>query len=211
MIQVGSTATGYACPKALGAAFCAALLLASPVQAETLPSLAQVTGISAGDVLNVRDGAGAQFADIGDLNAGAQVEVIDYSADGTWAQITWQEGNAWVAARYLEDVPQPQLESGLPVGLRCSGGEPFWSLTLSETGTATFSSPAGSTENLVEWSAPSQNEGTLRYAFTSSQITGVLSRSQCIAAGTGQTLGWTLDVILTGDANALLSGCCTAN
>ncbi|MEM8536704.1 MAG: SH3 domain-containing protein [Pseudomonadota bacterium] len=188
----------------------AGVLLALPVRADVLPLLARVADLS-GDVLNVRDGAGAGFDDIGDLRRGTRVEVVGYNADRSWAQIIWQDGNGWVAARFLTPFDPPQLASGLPVGLSCTGAEPFWSLTLSDTGRLRFASPAMTADTDIVWSAPSRNEGNLRYGLTSAGISGVLARNQCIAAGTGQIRGWTLDLIVPGQTPTLLSGCCMAN
>lgn len=62
----------------------------------------KVIGITSGDSLNVRTGAGTNFADIGDVLLGQTVQVHGFDSTGKWAQITWQGQLAYVASRYLK-------------------------------------------------------------------------------------------------------------
>lgn len=64
----------------------------------------KVIGITAGDSLNVRTGAGANFADIGDVLMGETVQVHGFDSSGKWAQITWRGQLAFVSARYLKGM-----------------------------------------------------------------------------------------------------------
>ena len=64
----------------------------------------KVVGVAAGDSLNVRTGAGANFADIGDVLMGETVQVHGFDSSGKWAQITWRGQLAYVSSRYLKGV-----------------------------------------------------------------------------------------------------------
>lgn len=64
----------------------------------------KVVGISTGDSLNVRTGAGTNFADIGDVLLGETVQVHGFDSSGKWAQITWSGQLAYVSARYLKSA-----------------------------------------------------------------------------------------------------------
>ncbi len=73
---------------------------------KTLPSMSVCTGIENG-TLRVRKGAGTSEAEIGLLQEGTQVELLDEqtSESSTWAEIqTPQEG--WVNKRFLCEMKQ---------------------------------------------------------------------------------------------------------
>lgn len=72
----------------------------------TGPALAQspymeVVGLSEGDILNVRSGPGASYADMGDLAPHARVPILGYDPSGTWAMIAFGDNIGWVSAAYL--------------------------------------------------------------------------------------------------------------
>jgi uncharacterized membrane protein len=102
---------------------------ATATQEYILPTLFDVTGVPAGDVLNVRAGPGVQHEIVGRIDHNARgVEVVAHGPDGAWGQIILGEGTGWVAMRFLAyrtDVWEP---GALPAGLQCLGTEPFWSL-----------------------------------------------------------------------------------
>lgn len=64
----------------------------------------KVVGISTGDSLNVRIGAGTRFTDIGDVLLGQTVQVHGFDSSGKWAQITWKGKLAYVSSRYLKST-----------------------------------------------------------------------------------------------------------
>ena len=185
-------------------------LFAAQVEAETLPALFKVTGLADGDILNVRAKPSAKSEDVGDLPMDAQVEVLEYDEDSKWARIIWQEGNGWLATRYLAPMARVRLQSGLPVGLTCNGNEPFWSLELQPTGGFAFSSPEGAFDGQIDWSSTSYNFGDSHHAFGGGNATGVLQRGQCSDTMSDRSYGWSLDLVLDGQPPRLLSGCCFA-
>jgi len=106
------------------------LVLALPATAQELPALFRVTGVAAGDVLNIRAGPSAGAEVIGALAPGAAgIEVVALSADGRWGQVNSGEGAGWSAMRFLTPEPGPGWRSGA-APLACFGTEPFWRLDL---------------------------------------------------------------------------------
>lgn len=105
-------------------------LLGGPAAATpeyVLPTLFDVTGVAAGDKLNIRETPSAQARIIGTLPADAKgVEVVAERAG--WAQVNTAERAGWVKSRYLAYRTDVWLPGGLPAGLNCLGTEPFWSV-----------------------------------------------------------------------------------
>ena len=110
---------------------CLAMSVAGTAAAE--PSYWRVTGVASDDTLNVRQGPSASSADIGDVPHDARgIEVGATDASGDWGRINWQEGDGWLAMRFLAPDPQPLIAgTELPQGLLCAGTEPFWSVRFS--------------------------------------------------------------------------------
>ena len=107
------------------------LAVASPAIATPeyiLPTLFDVTGVAANDVLNIRAAPSASAEIIGTLSHDARdIEVVGYDETGRWARINTGERSGWAALRYLAyqvDVWEP---GALPPTLLCRGNEPFWS------------------------------------------------------------------------------------
>lgn len=85
------------------------LSLCGVLLAAVLPSIAQadlmqVTGVPAGDSLNVRSGPRVKAADVGDLHEGDVINVEGTSVDGKWSQIRFNGQIAWVSSRYLTEA-----------------------------------------------------------------------------------------------------------
>lgn len=111
-------------------------LIASPDSvAPALPALYSVTDVASDDRLNVRqapDGAAPVLFTLAP-NA-TDLEVVQLSLEGNWANVSQGEQSGWVARRFL--IAQPALRDahGLPVTLTCFGTEPFWSLNFTDDG-----------------------------------------------------------------------------
>lgn len=106
-----------------------------------LPSLFDVAGVAADDVLNIREAPSARARIVAELPPDARnIEVVGYDASGKWARINAGEKTGWVALRFLQyrvDVWEPRT---LPPSLHCLGNEPFWSLEVSGE-TLVYSTP----------------------------------------------------------------------
>jgi uncharacterized membrane protein len=105
----------------------------------------RVTGVAAGDVLNVRRAADPGAEKIGSLSAGASGVVVTGSRvewDGAvwWGVVLPRGESGWVNARFL--TPESDRAGPETFPLACFGTEPFWSLRVGG-GKAVFSDPEG--------------------------------------------------------------------
>lgn len=99
----------------------------------------KVTGVAAGDVLNIRE----DVASAGQVSSARIVGTIPPGAAGIrgtgvtvtvganlWRQVSYGGVTGWVAARFLAELDR--ADSGSPPDrLQCSGTEPFWSMNFS--------------------------------------------------------------------------------
>lgn len=100
-------------------------------QAETV--FKQVSGVSAGDTLNVRLDAGSKFQDIGDIQPNEVIAVLGYDASGNWAKILYQGQIAYVSARYLSPLsiaPASPTSTGPHVVKGIKAGDPDGGLVV---------------------------------------------------------------------------------
>ena len=199
--------------------FALALLLlpfAAQAQRLILPDVFTVTGFAPNDTLNVRREPSGTSVDIGDLALNELIEVIALSSDGQWGQIIWQEGNGWIAMRFLTPSPLPHLrDSEMPMRISCAGTEPFWTAVLWPNQTFEF----------VDYSNASQESRTrpitqsttaigmqpYSFAFTAGEFTGLLDRAECSDGMSDRTYGWQLRIINPSlNGLELHGGCCQA-
>ncbi len=164
------------------------------------PQLVQIVNVPANDTLNVRAAALATSKDIGDLQNGVSVELLEIQ-DG-WARIIWGEGDGWISARYTRETLRPALPSGLPLALDCGGTEPFWDLRLYRLGTVSIN---GGSQPITASGISRNNR--YAYFFQTPEATGVLRAKICIDGMSDRNYGWEIDVV-TGQG--MLSGCCRA-
>lgn len=105
--------------------------VASPsaaTQEYILPTLFDVIGVAANDVLNIRAAPDASTEIIGTLSPNARdIEVVGYDETGQWAQINTDERSGWAALRYLAYQVDVWTPGNVPPTLHCLGNEPFWS------------------------------------------------------------------------------------
>lgn len=198
----------------IGIALAVSVSTAEAQDYRLLPELSVVSGVAAGDTLNVRAKPTARSEDIGDLFPGQEVEILSLTDDRKWARIIAGEGNGWVAARFLKTIPWPEGASGLPANLSCSGTEPFWSLDTGEEAMMVFNDPMQDqkTPLRITWSSQSRNEGPGAYGFEAEEASGVLRRAQCSDGMSDRDYGWSLDLILNrAGGPELYSGCCSLN
>ena len=199
----------------------AALAAAPPAAAQSVPWLYDVSGVDAGDTLNVRENPRATAARIGELAHDATgVEVVALSDSGDWGQVALGEQSGWVAMRYL--AAQPGADAGEATyfdrPLRCVGTEPFWTLNVTGgDGPVDFTQLAGASLTLTpEVRLRSANMGggaqVLEAATPEgSRATATLRRQQCSDGMSDRTFGLSLDLLLRGPGGdaAFVSGCCT--
>ena len=173
----------------------------------------KVTGLQQGGHLNVRSEPSETSDDIGDLASGSHPwQVFETDASGQWGRIVWQEGNGWVALRYMAQIKIEDLaDTIVPVGLACAGSEPFWLLEIESQNRIRFSVPDSSSLNALSEITQTTNDETAVVAISSltesSSNTAVIRKSQCSDGKTESDYGWSADVI-TQSPMKLYSGCC---
>lgn len=188
---------------------------ASAAQAETLPALRDVTGVSAGDVLNVRAEPTASAPVIATLAPDAtSVEVVEQR--GNWGLVNAGEAAGWAYLKYLA----PRADApwyGVTSTLRCFGTEPFWSLTVAPGAGDVRREEPGVPETRLKLGAVSGADGHASIAFGAEGQPGgdlVLTGSRCSDGMSdrqfGITVTGTLRPGLSGAAEpARLQGCCS--
>lgn len=131
-----------------------AMLVASPAAATQeyiLPTLFDVQGVAADDVLNIREAPTASSEIIGSLGPDStHVEIVGLDRSGNWGQVNTGERAGWVSMRYLAyrtDVWEP---GQLPDGFSCGGTEPFWGFRTAGDGGLIWEEPDHRTSMTVE-------------------------------------------------------------
>lgn len=195
-----------------------ALIAGSPAYATTeyvLPSLFDVTGVAADDVLNIREAPNARARIVGELSPDARnIEVVRYDDSGKWAQVNFGEQTGWVAFRFLDyrvDVWQP---GALPASLQCLGTEPFWSFEASGDAIV-FSTPEVRTNVMqIDTVLDSGRFRDTRRSVTASgrggSLTAVIVPMACSDGMSDRAYGLDVSVLLDSrDGPYMLTGCCS--
>ncbi len=72
------------------------------LEAPPPPVSGGMSGSVTGDTLNVRSGPGTSWRALGQLKQGDAVTVLGRTAEGDWLHVAWKDGQAWVAARFVQ-------------------------------------------------------------------------------------------------------------
>lgn len=185
-----------------------ALLLASPAAADSLPALYRVTGVAAGDVLNIRAEPSASAAILGSLPRDASgVEVV--AEQGGWGLVSTGEGAGWVKLSFLARQPGEDWFA-LTQPLRCLGTEPFWSLGVEPAArVAVYSTPEGGdafTALTTLWPGEAWRQGA---AIALPDGFATLTGGQCSDGMSDRVFGISISLYRMGEAPTVLQGCCT--
>lgn len=114
--------------------------LLATLPARAVESLYEVTGVSAGDVLNIRSRPSASAPKVGSYGP-RESGIRIYRRSGNWALVERadpQNPDGWVNARFLKRTVATRRAT-LP--FQCLGTEPFWSVTVHSRERATYSDP----------------------------------------------------------------------
>lgn len=188
---------------------------AAATQEYVLPTLFDVTGVAANDVLNIRSAPGTSSAVIGTLSADARdIEVVGYDATGRWARVNTGALSGWTALRHLAYQVDVWNPGTLPPTLHCLGTEPFWSF-----------SPRGDD---ILFAVPDAPEAVMRIKAVlttglfrdprrsltaeggSQRMTAVIVPLSCSDGMSDRVYGLDVTVILQGGgAPEMLTGCCS--
>ena len=189
-------------------AFLLATLLAAPVAAEPLYL------VGPDFPLTLRDAPdGAPVAEL------APSTLVEATAEsGAWVRVPLAESDAWAARDALTVASVARLgDSALPVGLLCSGTEPFWSLRLDADGAA-FSEPGAETDVLGVFAiAPAIGRPRFPALVTMMQdarsMVAIIRPSACNDGMSDRTQPWQVDLVRqepdgVGGVLTLHTGCC---
>lgn len=181
----------------------------------TLPSLFDVAGVAADDVLNIREAPGANARIVGELSPDARnIEVVGFDASGKWARINAGEQTGWVAFRFLRyrlDVWQPQT---LPASLQCRGTEPFWSFTATSDAVV-FSTPevrrtVMPIDSVLDTGGFRDTRRSVTATGTGQSLTAIIVPMACSDGMSDRAYGLDVTVLLETRGNLqMLTGCCS--
>lgn len=196
----------------LAACLCLLVALAQPAAAtqDAWPALYDVQGVTAGDVLNIREGATVNSPIIGGLPPDAEnVEILRLNEAETWGRVRAGGQTGWVSMRYLERQPG-QVFGFFPQISRCSGTEPFWALDVAGD-VASFRTPDSADTALdITTRVTARNRRDRHGLVLSAGWRGVIAYQSCSDGMSDREYGLTLDLFRPGpDGEELLSGCCT--
>ncbi|MCB1475197.1 MAG: SH3 domain-containing protein [Rhodobiaceae bacterium] len=199
------------------------ILVASMARAQTdetlfiAPQYYEVSGVAAGDVLNIRAEPDPHSAIVGTLAPGAgPVEIIATTQTATpWGKVIAGDGSGWVSMSYLAQIdPESVPGTPLPTSTVCTGTEPFWSLTFTDK-TMSFEAPDVSPIALPLVGSGSFVARPHRfYAIADSgpaRLTAVISSGEYCSDGmSDRDYGWSVDLLQSdGGTVSGYSGCCT--
>lgn len=188
-------------------------LLAAPAFAtqDGWPAIYDVTGVSADDVLNIRERPDASSPIVGRLPPGTFVEVIRPNDRQTWGLVNAGEQPGWVSLRYMTRRPG-QWDGAFPEVASCFGTEPFWSLMREGDG-LTFSTPETSETMTIVARSGSENRRDSFHMIaegTGGQSVAILRTEACSDGMSDRAFGISVQLLLgLGTEARQLSGCCT--
>ena len=191
-------------------------LIAGPALATpeyTLPTLFDVTGVAAGDTLNIRERPDPSAPVIGTLPPEATgVEVV--AERSGWAQVNTAGRRGWVNSRFLRYRTDVWADGELPQTLRCTGTEPFWGIEA-RGDEVVFSSPdkgerAMALRSVMDNDVPGSPLRGMIAGDDAGRMTAVIQPQTCSDGMSDRAYGLTATVIFDGarQQSQMLTGCC---
>jgi uncharacterized membrane protein len=188
---------------------------AAATQEYILPTLFDVTGVAANDVLNIREAPNASATIIGVLSPDARdIEVVGYDDTGRWARINTDGRSGWAALRYLAYQTDVWTPGALPPTLHCLGNEPFWSFRP-EGDDIVFSTPEApesdmSIKQVLSTGVFRDPRRSIVAEGDSRRMSAVMVPMACSDGMSDRSYGLDVTVILDerGDPQ-MLTGCCS--
>lgn len=181
-----------------------------------LPSRADVIGVAANDLLNIRAEPDAKAAVIGTLAPSAKgVEITGFDVSGQWARVGTGEGMGWASGRFLQLQRATWAPGKLPSTLSCHGTEPFWSLARTASGMS-FSTPDQASRALdlrvvMDRGIAEDPMRSLIAGDAKGRVTAVIQPQLCSDGMSDREYGLAATVILDGQGqkSRMLTGCCS--
>lgn len=197
----------------------ATLLCAAPAFATPealMPGIADVVGVAANDILNIRAEPNAQAQIRGTLKPDAKgIEITGFDASGKWAQVSMGETSGWASGKFLRLRGDTWKADALPATLGCFGTEPFWSLRRTSDGME-FSTPDGAPRKLelrkvMDRGLPEDATRALIAGDAQGRLTAIIQPQICSDGMSDRKFGLSATVIMDGgnSASRMLTGCCS--
>ncbi len=196
----------------------AGVMLAAPaaMAGDYLPNLHDVTVVETWDTLNVREAPDGKAKIVGTLPSTAKgVELLARDGSGKWGRVNVGETTGWVALRFLKPQATAWKPNALPLSLRCSGTEPFWSFKTVDKGLV-FSTPDAAERPLTLRKVMDRGiEGEPMRGIIAGddkgRLTAVIQPQQCSDGMSDRAFALAVTVILDGQdqPSRMLTGCCS--
>jgi len=193
----------------------------SHLAAAAEPGYFRVTGVAAGDVLNVRMEPDGKSEAMDTLAPGAApVEVLEVIVKGAaeWGRVIGPDADGWIAMRFLEPVDVPTIgDTLIPDGLTCYGTEPFWDLSISSEKGIGISTPEQTSASYRLQTAIAAIARNDRFSVIGTdglaRITIMLARdNECSDGMSDRNYPWRVDVLRelseSSDYPHAYEGCC---
>ena len=195
------------------------MALAAPAFASE-PGYFKVSGVAAGDVLNIRAAPDPKAETIGEFQPETvAIEVLEVVSTGVgeWGRVLAADTDGWVSMKFLETFTVTYIPgTELPSGLQCSGTEPFWDSVLSD-GNLSFSAIDQSEESQPLVSAVTTLGRQYRYALVSEsgskRMTAIIAQDhECSDGMSDRHYRWRIDLLREDSASTDMpvayEGCC---
>ena len=86
----------------------------------------RVVNVRSGSALNVRAEHNSASADIGSASPGTTVNVVDFSPNGHWAKIKWEQSYGWVSKRFLSLEQASDVDVAALASLQSKQAQPAY-------------------------------------------------------------------------------------
>ncbi|WP_347266930.1 SH3 domain-containing protein [Paracoccus sp. (in: a-proteobacteria)] len=195
------------------------LLMSAPLAAaaqDYMPALFDVTVVETWDRLNVREAPDGAAKIVGTLPSTAKgVELLARDASGKWGKVNVGETTGWVALRFLKPQAVVWLPAALPLSLKCSGTEPFWSIRTVEKGLV-LAEPGQpdrplSLRKVMDRGIAGEPTRGLIAGDDKGRLTAFMRPGQCSDGMSDHSFALAVSVILEGKdmPSRMLTGCCS--
>lgn len=200
------------------AAVLLALLFATPglaTQEYILPTLFDVTGVAADDVLNIRSAPSPSAPIAATLSSRARdIEVVGLDDTGQWGRVNVGEVTGWARLAFLAYQSEVWGPQTLPPTLHCLGTEPFWSLRPGGDGLVFAMPEAPETALQITQVLTSgvfrDPRRTVLAQGAAGPLTAVIVPMACSDGMSDRSYGLDVTLILQGlDRPHMLTGCCS--
>jgi len=190
------------------------LMMPGALYATPYPALHNVTGVEAGDVLNIRSAPDASAQIIAELQPNdVDIEVIALDDTGKWGWVNIGESAGWVSMRFLDPVQAPDIRT-MPRPLICTGTEPFWSLDLPKDPVAELDVMGTDSRLFTDLttiqSANNLNHFAVQASSDDAQLNATIQRQTCSDDMSDRAYGLGITLLIRSEGEVgFFSGCCS--